>query len=660
MMTAEDEAEDERELVVLCDGRDVIRFVSLSFAELFGATPAAWSGKRFAPYAEPPARDEAPTRFRTSAATTHGEAIIDWRLTAFESGERLYAGRIAFDRRRVTMRIGPPGRPSPARDIADQTHFIATMSHEMRTPLNGVIGMTNLLLDTPLDANQRSYVESIREAGGALVTLINDVLDYAKLRAGKLELEAAPFDPFHTVQSATEMLAPRAAEKKIDLCGFTHPSTPQKLIGDENRIRQILINLAGNGVKFTEAGGVAIEAFARPCAGDEVDFSIVVRDTGVGIDKKQQARIFDEFEQAVEGGERRAEGAGLGLAISRRLAAALGGRISVRSAPGEGSEFTFTMRTKAAAPAAPAPQTGRAPILVATPSPILAGHFTRQLAALGCADYEVARSAKDAAAAIARLKRPVFLCDHRLAGGMARADLAAAARALVFIGAEARDSIVELREHGFDGYLVTPIRQSTLVRELSGVSPTRAERAASPRPGPQSGPQSRTGPASTAPSAANAQDAGPEAGAPARAKRGVPGPADETSDGQLKLLLAEDNSINAVLATTLLRRDGHAVDVAENGAIAVDMCAKSVYDIIFMDMHMPHMDGLEATRRIRAGGGGNAETPILALTANAMANDRRKCLAAGMDDFLTKPFDPADLADMVAKWRRGRRLVAAS
>ncbi|MEO1014608.1 MAG: response regulator [Pseudomonadota bacterium] len=637
---------DGRELVVLCDGRDVIRFVSLSFAELFGAPPEAWPGKRFAPYATTPDHLNPPTLFRTSAETASGEAVIDWRLTAFDSGERLYAGRIAPERRRLTLRIGAPEESKGQRDIADQAHFIATMSHEMRTPLNGVIGMTNLLLDTSLDANQRSYVESIREAGGALVSLINDVLDYAKLRAGKLELEAAPFDPFHLVQNVTEMLAPRAAEKKIDLAGFTHPSTPQRLIGDENRIRQILINLAGNGVKFTETGGVGIEAFAKPRGNGEVDLTIVIRDTGVGIDKDQQAHIFEEFEQAVENGGRRAEGAGLGLAISRRLATALGGQISLRSKLGTGSEFTFTMRAKIAAVAAPRPDTGRAPILVATPSVILADHFRRQLTALGRKDFQVATTARAAADAIKAMSRPVFLCDYRLIDAIARETLAATARALAFIGADARNTISDLRDKGFDGYLLTPIRQSTLIRELSALKGEEAS--------------AHTDDARADPARTGAKKPGSKATARRDEAGGVRKKDGDDANAQLKLLLAEDNSINAVLATTLLRRDGHAVDIAENGVQAVEMCEKSVYDMVFMDMHMPQMDGLEATRRIRAKGGSNADAPIVALTANAMATDRRKCLAAGMDDFLTKPFDPADLVGMVAKWRGGRGLVAAS
>ncbi|MBI1391499.1 MAG: response regulator [Alphaproteobacteria bacterium] len=660
MTTVDQMADSSRELIVLCDAADSIRFVSLSFARLFGAEPSAWANRLFAPTSDLPAPGDDPQLFRTAARCATGPCVIDWSLTVFGSGERLYAGRIAEDRRRTDVEIGPPANePGAPPANNDPTRFIATMSHEMRTPLNGVIGMTKLLLDTDLCPNQMSYVEAIRDSGDSLLNLINDLLDYSKLRAGKLVLERAPFDPYRLVQGVVEMLAPRAADKRIEITGFVDPAMPARLFGDENRIRQVLVNLAGNAVKFTSSGGVAINARMSPLPGDRVRFEASVRDTGIGIDAEAVGKIFDEFEQASDG-EARAEGAGLGLSISRRLAAAMNGRIAVRSTPGDGSEFTFQFDadTAAAAPAAPGPLTQRA-IVIATESDFLSDELGRNLRALGLSQVVVAPTADALAAILSKRPRAIVLCDQDIAASISRDALAGTSKALALLSAAARDAIPDLRAKGFDGYLIKPVRQATLVRELS--SATVANDAA----GPSLAPDADADQLAKDVQPGNGQNDSKSGAGVASSRPGDDGVAKgdrgaETGERLMRILLAEDNHINAVLATTLIRRAGHTVDVAVNGVEAVAAAGEQRYDLVFMDMHMPQMDGLEATRRIRAEQGPSADTPIIALTANAMANDRRKCLSAGMDDFLSKPFDPNDLSSMLSKWGAGRAARKAS
>ncbi|MBI1364613.1 MAG: response regulator [Alphaproteobacteria bacterium] len=611
------------ELIAICSADGAIRFVSRSFAELFGAPAAEWLGRAFAPRGlAAPAPGET-RRFRTAAKSTAGECAIDWEESALSSGERLFVGRAQLSGSRDRSPPPPPEDP--------KMRFLATMSHEMRTPLNGILGMTALLLDTDLSANQRAYAEAVRESGAALLALINDVLDYSKLEAGRLDLDEALFDPFALVQNVTELLSPKAGDKGIEIASFVDPGIPRRLIGDEARLRQVLINLAGNAVKFTDRGGVAIEA--RAAAGEkegERILTIAVRDTGVGIPVEAQQRIFEEFAQADTVAERRVQGTGLGLSISRKLVRAMGGDITLESAPGEGSVFTFTARVRvgAHAEAELRREIGSAPVVVATKSQTLARILALQLESFGVRSFRIENSRAGAAAALQNLPDATLLCDLSIIDDGGERLAAASRRAFALIAAGERGALERLRSAGFDGYLLKPIRQSTLMRELA-----RAERAPEPAP------------------AGSVSGAKPIA-APLNAR---PGP-------KLKILLAEDNQINAVLATALIRRAGHHVDIAVNGFEAIDAAARGGYDLVFMDMHMPEMDGLEATRKIRSLAGKAGAVPIIALTANAMASDRQKCVAAGMDDFLSKPFDPADFNAVLEKWcaAKERRLNAAS
>ena len=601
------------DLIVLCDNADAIRFVNRNFARVFGAAAASWLGRAFVPC---DAGEPGDVRtFKTGAKSADGDIVIGWRLEVLPSGERLYEGV-------VETRALPeaPVAPEPAHGggAESRIQFIATISHEMRTPLNGILGMSALLLDTDLTPNQRAYVEAVRQSGASLLALTNDILDFSKLDAGKLDFESAPYDPYTLVQGVTEILSPRAAEKSIEIASFVDPATPRKLIGDEARVRQILINLAGNAVKFTRSGGVSIELHTEQSV-KGARLVGVIRDTGVGIARDSQGSIFEKFMQADADAERRAQGTGLGLAISRRLAQAMGGDITFKSKEGKGSVFTFAVFAGDAAEKSAPARIDAPPIVVATASPILSRVFRLQLQSFGVANFRFVDDAKEAAFALRESEGALLLIDHALADESVGEALDAASRALVLLSPNERGAIETLRKRGFDGYLIKPIRQSTLMREIA-----RGGRRI---------------------------DAAPawEKSEPARISR------------VLKILLAEDNQINAILATTLMRRAGHKVDIAQNGEEAVAAASGGGYDVIFMDMHMPVCDGLEASRRIRALGGDASMAPIIALTANAMSSDRQKCMAAGMNDFLSKPFEASDLHGMLAKWAdRGEALEAAS
>ncbi len=590
-----------QELIVLCDAENRIKFVNRAFAALFGAAPQAWRSQYFNP-----GGDQASAvafrehrRFKTEVALQGDTVVIDWEETILAGGEKLFAG--------VCDDNGGARHDAPA-VVDEKMRFLATMSHEMRTPLNGILGMNGLLLDTDLNANQRAYAEAVRESSVALLALINDLLDYSKLEAGKLELEEVTFDPVAMVQGVTELLSTKAVEKGIEIAAYIDPSMPPRLIGDEARLRQVLLNLAGNGVKFTDKGGVAIEASFDTQVNGDIGLTVTVRDTGVGIPYKEQSLIFDEFAQAHNLTTRRPEGTGLGLAISQKLVNAMSGEITLRSVPGQGSAFTFTVTLKAGAEAAQPTRIDAHPVVVATKSTILARVLRLQLQSFGVEHFRIVESSKEAVVVLKELPGATLLSDFDIAEAGGETMAMEAGQALVLLSNSDRSIIESLRDRNFDGYLIKPIRQSTLKRELS--------RAPHPI----------------------AEPLKPEKKPMASLSR------------KLSILLAEDNQINAVLATALIKRAGHQVRVAVNGAEAVEALKTEPYDLVFMDMHMPEMDGLEAAQEIRKLDVDMAAVPIVALTANAMASDRQKCLDAGMDDFLSKPFDPDDFHAMLEKY----------
>ena len=612
MSQADVTSSNVRELIIVCDASGLIRFVSQSFAVFFGAPAQSWHGCAFAP-GEACAEPGAPARYRTTARSGDRDIIVAWTETVLAGGERLYVGipESAADDAPEQSSVDeatPAAKhaPDPAPNAEPGLQLLATMSHEMRTPLNGILGMTSLLLDSALEPNQRAYAESVRESGVSLLALINDLLDYSKIEAGHLEIARAPFSPIGLVQSITELLSPKAADKGIEVTAYVDSAVPPLVFGDEARLRQVLINLAGNGVKFTDTGGVSIETRLVKADDGVARVAFSVRDTGVGIAEDKRASIFEEFSQAGDDSERKREGTGLGLAIARKIVRAMDGDITLASKLGEGSVFTFTVPLgyEGAAPARP--NAFETPVLIATRSPVLARSLKLQLTAIGATKVLLAKTPDAAISAMRAHPDAILLCDVYIAGESAQSLTQCAARSYVLLSPLTRSRIPELREAGFSGYFIKPIRQSSLHQQLLN---DKAEIPAPQKPVVEK-PQTKS----------------------------------------FHVLLAEDNQINAVLATTIIKRAGHSVDVAHNGAEAVKAIKARNYDLVLMDMHMPDVDGLEATRLIRRLDSDMRRVPIIALTANAMAADRQKCVASGMDDFLSKPFEPDDLASLLLKW----------
>jgi PAS domain S-box-containing protein len=569
-------------------------------------------------------------------ASSEGPRWIAWReaLVRAEHEDRTETQSVGRD---VTDRARAERALADARDQADaanraKSRFLAMVSHEIRTPLNGILGMADLLLDTPLTAEQATYVKAVKTSGDTLLSLIGEILDFSKIEAGKLELDAQPFCLAPLIEELVELLAPRAHAKGIEIAAFVDDRLAAEVTGDGPRLRQVLLNLAGNAVKFTERGGVAIvaEPGAQP---DQVIFR--VRDTGVGIAPDAQARIFQEFEQADGGSTRRHGGTGLGLAISRRIVDRMGGRIAVESAPGAGATFAFAVALPAAGPSlasAPAwPRLDGARVMIAAPpGGVAAALVARRLAGWGAG----VQIADDVEAACARLAAPgcdTLIVDRSLGRAaverIARASARSVARRIVLVTPDNRDELAGLRELGFTGYLVKPVRAASLAARFAATAP---EPFADAEAGP---------------------DGAAEAGGQTPAR----------SDPGLAILVAEDNEINALLARALLVRLGHRPTLVANGAEAFDAwraarAADAPYDLVLMDVHMPEMDGIAAAGRIRAAEPAGERTPIVALTANAFSDDRDACLAAGMDAFLTKPLDRERLAELLA---RGRGAIAA-
>jgi PAS domain S-box-containing protein len=634
--------ESQADLIVMRDADGRITFANDAFCMMAERPPETLIGTRFSfeilEQGDSALENNGTRIHDQKIATRLGPRWIAWRegfvrTDVGQPAEMQCVGRDVTDRTETERALGE------ARDQADaanraKSRFLAMASHEIRTPLNGIIGMSSLLLDTQLTPEQATYARAVKTSGDALLSLIEELLDYSKIEAGKIDLEQRPFALTSLIEDITELLAPRAQAKHLEIAAYVDERLPAEVVGDAARLRQVLLNLAGNAIKFTPSGGVAliVEPGIWP---NEISF--LVRDSGIGIAPEARERIFREFEQADERIARSYGGTGLGLSISERIVKRMGGRITLESQVGAGSTFEVSVVLPASADSTPpkfaAPELAGQAILLVAPQSIEASLVARRLQRWGGQTC----LATDADVAHALLPERVWhavLIDRALGleavqalGEAARRH--ATSRILMFTPSTRQ----ELKtSSAFTGYLVKPLRAASLAARLVAA------------------------PEVVAPSLVG--DASIEADDVREA------PAEKPAQG-LSVLVAEDNEINALLMRSLLTRLGHHAVIATNGAEALEswLAAKfagTPYDLVLMDVQMPELDGIETAKRIREHEAGEAgrRTPILALTANTLVEDRYACFEAGMDGFLIKPLDREKLAEALAGLAAARHLAA--
>ena len=615
-------------------------------AAMFGYPPAEAVGRALQVGESTPEEEKARTArlidgakfsFDTKAMTRWGAAIdIQVAVAPLVDDGNRCIGSIAVARD-VTQRKRSEEELRLAREAAEaasqaKSSFLARMSHEIRTPMNGVLGMTELLLETGLTGTQRKYAETVQRSGQNLLGIINDLLDFSKIEAGKLELEKLDVDLRATIEDIVDLLAERAHAKGLELACSIPANLVTRIKGDPLRLGQILTNLVGNAIKFTDEGSVVIRVSPLADTAKNVTLRFAVTDTGTGISAEAQSRVFDEFAQADGSTTRKHGGSGLGLAISKQLVEMMGGSIHVESALGIGSTFWFSAtfekqstQSHADLNSAPIGSLTGARALIVESSAINRGILQAQIS-----NWEISiRGAETPQEAIDQLGQAaargvpfeIAVIDLGL-GGTEAFELARTIRArpdiakarLIMLTRRHAD-VSAAREAGFDACLVKPVRQSVLYETLINIVTGRPQEALA-------APPVRESITKAAPAA-----------------RG-------------RILLVEDNLINQQVALGILQVQGYRVTVANNGKEALDAYARGGFDLILMDCHMPEMDGLEATREIRAreASSSRKRMPIVALTANAMTQDREECLNAGMDDHLSKPFSMQTMKDTLARW----------
>lgn len=653
------------------DGR--LTFVNTAFSRVFGIEAADALGRPFAPDMVatselPPLDLGRPERGRRSLQlikTLKGRRWYVWDeyevAAADASGSELQSvGRDVTEECRRATELADARDQAEAANRA-KSRFLAAMSHEIRTPMNGILGMASLMHETEMSDEQRTYIAAVDQSARVLVALIDEILDFSKIEAGKVVLQEAPFTLAETAQSVVELLSPRAHDKGLELALTVDPQLQRTLIGDEARIRQILLNLLSNAVKFTDRGGIAVSLTARRPEGSEGQLAVAmtVEDSGIGLSPDDMQRLFMEFEQADSPQRRQQGGTGLGLAISKRLAQAMKGDIRVSSTPGRGSVFVAEIVLREAAPddladsGAPVALDDRLTVLVAMDHAFERRSITHILRSASQNVIEV--EAADALAAISKAaadKCPVDRvivdvgCPPDLAGRIlqaARDEAGGDVIGIVTVNVLARSGLGAFRAVGYQRYLIRPVRVRSLLQQLSG------DRGDRPRPGQATAPHAgRTAPDACENPVAN-----------------MPAPADP-----VRVLLVEDNEINALLARRILEKSGchvvHRKDGPGGVACALECCdgRRPPFDLVLMDIHMPGLDGIAAAQAIRDGyrerraaaGAENAPPtcpPIVSLTANAFPEDRERCLKAGLDDYLAKPFDSDDLKTLLMTWVPG-------
>jgi PAS domain S-box-containing protein len=646
--------DNQADLILRRDRDGCLTFVNQAFCRAFGVDRGGVLGRPFAPRvldgdrATPlaPGGSVRRQRYEQLIETARGPRWFEWEehtVPAHEAAtpEVQCLGRDITERRHAEAELTEARKQAEGANRA-KSRFLAAMSHEIRTPMNGILGMTSLLADTDLSAEQRTYAHAIERSARTLLSLIDEILDFSKIEADKLQLNSSPLALGECVQGVVELLAPKAYEKGIDIAWAIDPALPGLLQGDEVRVRQIVTNLVGNAIKFTDNGGVLVTVRQahpdrHPATPEEVDVAIAVEDTGIGIGPDGLPALFAEFEQAEAAVRRRQGGTGLGLAISRRLARAMGGDIVVDSTPGVGSTFTASLRlrrmndrsaTQESALPLPAPEH----VLLALDGSIerRALRLSLEGAGIPLEECEVEAGAR-AAEAAAAAKEPFTTvivdgrCGREEASRLlaaARASAPAGVQGVVVLDTAAKADFARFREAGFDAYLVRPVRPQSVLTRVG-----------------------------------LAQEPGEPAQAPGRERQ-------LQFHAAPSVLLVEDNDINALLARRMLEKVGCNVVHCVNGREAVDVFERVLaghdrtFDIVLMDAHMPVLDGLEATRAIKEAyaaldGAAPKAPPIVAVTANAFDEDRRRCLDAGMDDYLAKPFDREELHRLLEKWCAG-------
>jgi signal transduction histidine kinase/CheY-like chemotaxis protein len=531
----------------------------------------------------PPPFDE---DLRVFDAAAPDGRLYQWRERQFSDGKRLALARD------ITERARAEAETAKAKSL-----LFATLTHELRTPLNGILGMAQLLEALPLDAAHHEYLRAIQGSGEHLLDLVTEILDFSRLESGRVTLEDQPYEPELTMQAVAELLSPRAREKNLEVLVRLDPAAPRALSGDEGRMRQILFNLVGNAVKFTERGVVSIE-YAPGAEAGTVRWT--VRDTGPGIAADKQIEIFEAFTQADASHARRFGGAGLGLAIVRKLASAMGGRAGLSSKLGRGATFWVELpAVEARALSPPPPSLEGLAVAVRTDSPLLEDALVDMLQHLGARPIRLLPTQSPRAA-------DVVLVDGDFGA------LSGDARCIRLAPQEERAKLGPVGEAA--PYLLKPLRRTSLATRILAV----AGRAAPPAPVRSDSEDERAAPAAQL---------------------------------SLEVLLAEDNPINALLARTLLARMGCRVEVVQDGEEAVEAARRKCFDLILLDLRMPRLDGCGAARRIRGLAGPSGRTPIVALTADAGDDERAAAFAAGMNDFVTKPISAERLARVAARFR---------
>jgi PAS domain S-box-containing protein len=629
--------------IIRRDASSRLTYANEAFFTMFGLDPDRAIGFPFAPEPHPESRSplvgsfaalergRRRTRYDQHVMTATGWRWISWEDHAIRDNhgrlvEVQSVGRDVTERKRLEDAL------TEARDSAEaasraKSGFLATMSHEIRTPMNGVLGMGRLLLETDLKPEQRTYAEAITQSGEALLTLIGDILDFSKIESGRLTLDDDEVDIRSLLAGVAELLGPRAHAKNIEIATAVAPEVPRVIRADSLRLRQVLTNLVGNAVKFTEQGGVCVTVTMAK-TGENEFLRMEVKDTGVGVPPQKRQEIFQEFVQADSSHARKFGGSGLGLAISKRLVEVMGGEIGIEPGPEKGSIFWFTLPANVVRPAEPdfAPLNGKR-IAIVSRNKVLREGLRLQIEAQGGEGIDFSQlppGGKIEAVLIdsGTDSAPVSLVPPDLT-----------VPALVLVTPLARSRLKDLRAMGFSGYLVKPVRDASLSDQLNFSLAT--ERLGKTRPAGSENP--------AAPAAGNTAE-----NTLAASRSPDPSASPPAGTSALKILLAEDNAVNALLISELLRRRGHSIRQVTTGTAAIAAIEDESFDLLLTDIHMPGMDGIDAARAIRSieERCGRPRMPIVALTADALETGKRACREAGMDGFLIKPIDPAELEEM--------------